>query len=850
MSKPALFVIPFSRLTRFGLGDEEACLSRGVGVISKALSLLENRPEFHLLIETLVFVDHYLKVHPEDVNRVRKHIADGRLEVGAAWAEIGQNLQIGEDLIRNLIYGNRFAEETLHVTPRAVHVGAAPGWTPQFPQIARKSGLSEAVFTRCGPRGESLRRWEGLDGSQIGVWHAVFGHDLLWERVRGSKRGGDELRELDKTSHLPIHWGSELVQFSEESLDALQEWAKAEGVEITLGTFGTFAETEPFHDSLPVWSGEIPTLRPFVESLYPGVVPLGVPAVHALLRAEQMATAALTLCGLPYPAGPIQKTWLRQLSAMDLYFDGPGLSEVLSRKWQSQQMTIWTAEEVLRSAEICIAEGIRPQEGPPGTLPMVVFNSLSWSRTDLAEAHAVFYGESDATDFSRYERYKVVDADGKTVSTQELESRQTETAEVRFIFMATDVPPNGYATYYLIPDVPESGRVVNIESPGMMHPDFPEPKFVIDDAEDRISEPYRGVRIGRRLASRFYTLDVDEVTGRVSLIDRNSDRMLLGGIHLVGREESMNEGLDQYDYTGRRFEMDVDRVELEESGEVRATLAIDGRILNSPFQSRITIYGALNRVDLSVRLQWQDDKPVRVQVVFPVEFEGETVHYGVAYGHNELENVMQGSDPWRNGDIRPESWAKQRECQGWVAIESQGFGAVLASNRRAFEFEAGEMRSDILRSCLDPSSFAYRRVWRSYPHVCTSHYSIRSYTGDFREGLVHRDGWSLNQPLSVRVVYGSGCEGGLPDQLSFVSLEGEGVVTTVVKPAEEGEGIVIRAFETLGRRTSASISSYCEIDSATESDFLERPIKVVDPNCLEFSPFEIKTVRLVLRGSA
>ncbi len=848
MSKPVLFVLPFSRLTLFGLGTEEESLSRGAGVISKALRLLESRPGFHFLIESLLFVDHYLKLRPEDADRMRKWISEGRLEVGAAWSELAQNLQIGEDLIRNLLYGSQFSRKVLKAEPHTVHVGAAPGWTPQFPQIARKSGISEVVFTGCGPSGEARLRWAGLDGSEVGVWHARVRHDLLWEEVHGGAgRGREALEHVRDAARVPVHWGGRLSQFADESLDALQEWAEAEGIAVQLGTWRQFVEAAPSDDALPVLTGEIPSVRPFAEPLYPGVVPLGVPAVHALLRAEQSATAAYALRGRPYPRASIKELWVRQINAMDLHFDGPGLGDALEKKRRAQQMTLWSAEALLRASERAIAEGISPGGGRPGTLPLVVFNPLSWSRTDLVEAHVTFYGASEATDSGRYERYRIVDAVGRPVAVQELEGQQTETAEIRLIFVASDLPPNGYATYYLEPGDPASAPLVNIQAPGLMTPDFPEPKFVIEDVEDRVSAPYRGVRIGRRLANRFYALEVDEVTGRVSLADRHTDAWLVTGIHLVGREESMREGLNRYDYTGRRFEMDVDSVELEESGEVRATLTISGKLVGSPFQARFTLYGELDRVDVGIRLQWRDRKPIRVQTVFQVEAGYETLHYGVPYGQNALENVMPGSEPWRDGEMRPEDWARQRECQGWIAIGSEGAGIALSSDRRAFEFEGAEIRSDLLRSCIDPASFAYRRIWRSYPDVCRGRYSIRRYAGDFRDGLAHRDGWTLNQPLSARVVYGDGSGGSLPDRLSFVALEGEGIVTTVIKPAEDGAGFVVRAFETFGRPSSAHLSAYCEIVSVTEVDLLERTVRAADPDRVEFSPFEIKTLRLVLR---
>ncbi|MDA0746877.1 MAG: glycosyl hydrolase-related protein, partial [bacterium] len=399
-------------------------------------------------------------------------------------------------------------------------------------------------------------------------------------------------------------------------------------------------------------------------------------------------------------------------------------------------------------------------------------------------------------------------------------------------FVAKDLPPAGYATYYLVPHVPEASQLMNIQAPGMMVPEFPEPEFVLEDVEDRISEPYRGVRVGRRFQTAALDVEVDEVTGRVTVRNRRLNRVLAEGIHLVGLEESMRAGPDAYAYTGRQFEMSVDRVDLEESGEVRATLRLDGHLLSSPFQIRYRFYGALDRMDVEVDLDWRDEKPVRVQMVFQMG-EG-MVHYGVPYGFEAY-------------DASQAEGQTQRVCQGWVAVDVGEGGCVLAGNRRSFEFKNGEVRSDILRSCLDPASYSYKRIWRSYPDVLSCRYSLRGYDGSLKEGLAHQDGWALNQPFQAHVVYDREARKPLPDRMSFVRLEGKGLVTTALKAAEDGRGYVVRAYEALGQSCTARLETFGEVlQFAQEVDLLEHPRGEVDPSSIVFAPFEIKTLRFEL----
>ena len=91
------------------------------------------------------------------------------------------------------------------------------------------------------------------------------------------------------------------------------------------------------------------------------------------------------------------------------------------------------------------------------------------------------------------------------------------------------------------------------------------------------------------------------------------------------------------------------------------------------------MYGEIDRIDVGISLSWTDEKPVRIQVEFPIG-EGK-VHYGVPFGHNTLDNVIDGSGPFRDGDMDRETWDKQRECQGWISVDGKDGGMGLASDR-------------------------------------------------------------------------------------------------------------------------------------------------------------------------
>jgi alpha-mannosidase len=81
-------------------------------------------------------------------------------------------------------------------------------------------------------------------------------------------------------------------------------------------------------------------------------------------------------------------------------------------------------------------------------------------------------------------------------------------------------------------------------------------------------------------------------------------------------------------------------------------------------------------------------------------------------------------------------------------------------------------------------------------------------------------------------------------QESVASTSDPGVIIETIKPAESGNGTVLRLYESLGRATTTTVHTTLPHATAVETDLLERPIGRVDLTRLEFTPFEIKTIHL------
>ena len=139
--------------------------------LADALDVLESNPAFKtwMLDGQASLLDDYLAWRPQDEDRIRKLVADGRLIIGPWYTQTDQMIISGESIVRNLTYGMRRCEE---IGPY-MNVGYMPdsfGQAGNMPQIYREAGIDSTLFWRgvSNDMAENLNyTWRGDDGSTI-----------------------------------------------------------------------------------------------------------------------------------------------------------------------------------------------------------------------------------------------------------------------------------------------------------------------------------------------------------------------------------------------------------------------------------------------------------------------------------------------------------------------------------------------------------------------------------------------------------------------------------------------------------------------------------------------------------
>ncbi|MFF9345146.1 hypothetical protein ACF1CG_35985 [Streptomyces sp. NPDC014773] len=134
---------------------------------------------FHLDGQTIVLAD-VEALRPDLAERLRAHARAGRLTLGP-WHVLADNqLVSGENLIRNLLTARRHAS----ATGTLAGVGYSPdafGHPADLPRLLNGFGMDTALIWRGAPDGVARFRWRSPDGSEVfAVNQGYHGAEVLW----------------------------------------------------------------------------------------------------------------------------------------------------------------------------------------------------------------------------------------------------------------------------------------------------------------------------------------------------------------------------------------------------------------------------------------------------------------------------------------------------------------------------------------------------------------------------------------------------------------------------------------------------------------------------------------------
>lgn len=844
-----VYVAPFSHLDLYWAGTREECLSRGNRIISKALSLAAKQSEFRFLIEDNVFAANYVDTHlgQPELDQLKALVKQGRFEIAPKWAGILQNLPRGEAHVRNQLIGKRYAKEVFGVDPQVAHLGDLPGYTLQFPQILAKSRTPYMAMTRMGPPDRSMFRWRAPDGSNALVWNAIKGYG--WGVGLGLHRDLDEARiaavaksvaEVQKTTPGPIFlgWGTDLWSPSEKlaaNVSLLD--SRLAPSRYRLSTPQEFFAAASRTASIPEIAGEIPSSWANIISSMSHLWPPVMPATDTLLTAEKFAAVNYALGYASYPEKEFDSLWRTLLEAMDHNNFGQGGESADRRKIAYAQMVQEGAGQIGRDMLRNIAERVRLPVARSAAI--VVFNPLNWKRDDEVRAHVSLYGDVSPGDIEDYRKALIlVDETGQKAPFHIMSYSGTVSRALELVFIARDVPPLGYRTYFIVPseNLPDTTPSVSMK-PDVADPLKPKRVFGSDEFE-----------------TGDYRVSIDRATGGVTVFDKELGRVVVNGAGISAAEQRGGDTLSIERPSGRTLIHTITRVATEENNAVRTVIRIEGQIAGVPVTQRLTLFGGLKKIEFENTVDWSQDRFLKIEQVFPYEDAGAGTRYGVPFGSAGDNDVFPNSGPHFSDEVPREIWKQWRQIQDWIWVGQPAGGFTVSADRQLVTLDNAAVRVGMMRGAYSPVGIV--RDGKPYLHQFPPtgryvfRYSLTSGKGDWAAAKSYRAGMGFSNPLLPVAVADEISSKSLPPKLSFLEQTAENAVLTTLKKSGTDGSLVLRVVEMEGKAVEGAVRWMGEPRRLQPVNLLEENVGAGAVERLGLAPYEISTVRVVLGSRA
>jgi len=714
--------------------------------------------------------------------------ADGRLAIGSGlWCEVDGCVPCGESLVRQCLYGKRYFWKVFGIDVRTAWFQDA--WTHPwtFPQILKKSGMDSYMFTRPRGEGEPMFWWEGPDGSRVFAYKPFEeGGETL------ASREEIEARLLDVHNRYGVKDDITLVGVGNHGGGAIRadvERMRKAMAQRKNGAAGSetppvmkFSTPERFVEavldsapSLPVINTELPATIRGAYTTQAEIKKGNRLCENLLLTVEKFASIADRLGIRTYPQDAFYEAW--KLVMLNQFHDTisgtdiiPSIEDALKRYLDIED---WGRKEL---SAILAALSARINTQGPGT-PLVVFNPLAWERTDIVEAAL--------PDVPAGSTVRLVDAGGNAVATQKVQQQHpVGTEPVRFVFLAEAVPSLGYKVYWATPASTREDPVPPAQEEACR---LENERFLVE------IDPGTGCLA--RVYDKKYKQEVLDESGRGNIIQVLEDFGDSEGFLKSGDGKTEHNIWDG----NCRDVVQNPRITRLEQGPVRTVVEIKKEFELSRFSQKITLCTGSDRIDFDLAIDYEG-KNQMVKVAFPLSVSSPDAACEIPYG--AISRPCNG---------------EEYAMQNWLDVSANGFGvSLLNDGRYGYDVSGNVMRMSVLRSPTGPVAATEEQG------VHTLRYALYPHAGSWQEANTVRRGHEFNTPLIA--VVETLHQGNLPSKQAFLTVAPENIIGAALKKAEDSGDLILRCYESAGRRAQAqvSISGSLAPDAVHTTDLLER----------------------------
>lgn len=757
--------------------------------LDQNLFLLDHYPDYIFNFEGGIKYAWMKEYYPEQYERMKDYVKKGRWHVaGASWDANDVNVPSVESQIRNIMLGQNFYRNELGVESTDIFLPDCFGFGWTLPTVANHCGLIGFSSQKLGWRHKPfygndrypfpIGLWKGVDGESIMMAHG-YNYGQRWND--SDLAPDSKVAKLAKESPLQkvFHYygtGDTGGAPSIGSVAAVQKASRGNGPVkvISAESDRLFRDYLPYdkHPELPVFDGEL-LMDVHGTGCYTSQAAMKLyNRQNELLgdAAERGALTASILTGNNYPTEALTEAWKRFI--FHQFHDdltGTSTPRVYEFSWNDELLSLKQFSDILTDAASDVAAVLNTNTA--GT-PLLLFNPLGYETTDVVTV------EIPAK--RRPASAIVKDHTGKTVRSQVTGFSDGKAT----VAIEATVPAVGYAVY----DVALKGNA------GAKAP-------------KSISE----------VENSLYSIRFDKNGDIISLTDKKTGREIVKegeAIRLAIFTENPSFAWPAWEVIKSTLDAKPEsiteeaEVALVEDGPLMKTVRITKKHGDSRFTQFVNLYeGDLApRIDFVNSVEWGSLNSL-LKAEFPLSVASEKATYDLGLGVVERGN---------NTDIAYEVPAQQ-----WADLSDADYGVTILNDSRYGwdKPDDNTLRLTLLHTPKTANGYSYQDHQDLGLHEFT--YSLIPHQGKLNRPEATRSGERLNQRVKAFIVPKSK---GTGRSISLAHSDSPDVSVKALKGAEDGNGIVVRVYETAGKASEANIIFSREIKKALMADGTEKPI--------------------------
>lgn len=788
------------------------------------LYLLDKYPNYVFNWEGAVRYQWLKEYYPMHYERIKDYVRQGRWHIsGSSWDANDTNIPSPESTFRNILLAQEFYKKEFGVKSTDIFLPDCFGFSWTLPTIANHAGLigfsTQKIAWRkhsfFGERKEpfSVGLWKGVDGTELlsaldcGVYVYDFPQDNLVEDKELIKRMG---RAINGVGIRYFGAGDKGGSPSISSVEALENNLNKQGtVKIVSSTSDQlFKDYQPLssHPELPVYNGEL-----LMDVHGTGCYTSQGAMKRFNRRNEQLGDAAEKssviadwLGGMAYPAEELNNAWKRFIWHQ-FHDDLTGTSTQRSYtfSWNDEIISQSQFTNIIKETSGIAALGLNTMVKG---IPLVAYNPIAYSRQNLIEA-SIPLPANMRPDIVVYNQH------GKKMPTQII---NVKNGVVHILFSA-ELAPVSYTVF----DVRfESNKKTSINL--------------------KVEE--------NTIENSIYKISLDANGDISSLIDKRINKELVENgkaIRLALFTENKSDQWPAWEIHKKTIDRspvaigeDV-KISIEEKGPVCASLKVERKYKTSTIIQKIRLTDGVNddRIDIITDIDWELANSL-LKAEFPFSFSNPEATYDLGIGA-----IKRKTNTEKIYEVCAQHWADltaSDESYGVTILNDCKYGWDKPTNNT--------LRLTLLHIPDTEKRYKYQSTQDFGHHHFT--YSIIGHSKALDNAGTVRKGEELNQPVISFIA--SKHTGKLGKDFSFVNSSTPQVAIKMLKKAENGDGYIIRVYETQGKNIENAQLTFCtEIESASETNACEEVINkaLISKNKLiiNMEPYRPKTFHIKLK---